>query len=161
MDRETENTPRSGGNATTSAVSHASGQLLTNETMNRKVDWTCTQKLTIPALEKQAYTTANMFWRKFVQYIKMTKDIDLSTMTNNKEILPQLRDQLEIKDIFLWATGQTAITEMTKTVRETEPSSLPLHKLCTLFRLHFTPERNVQHSRADLKRRNGESAADL
>ena len=51
-----------------------------------------------------------------------------------------------------------------KTVREREPSSLPLHKLYTLFRLHFTPERNVQHSRADffdLKREHGESAADV
>ena len=53
---------------------------------------------------------------------------------------------------------------MTKTVREREPSSLPLHKLYTLFRLHYTPERNVQHSRSDffdLKRNNGESAADV
>ena len=76
-----------------------------------------------------------MWWRKLVQYIKMTKEIDLSTMTNNKEILPQFRDQLEleIKDKFLWAIGQTAITEMTKTVREREPSSLPLHELYTLF----------------------------
>ena len=43
-----------------------------------------------------------MWWRKFVQYIKMTNDIDLSTMTNSKEILPQYRDQLEtdIKDIL-------------------------------------------------------------
>ena len=41
-------------------------------------------------------------------------------MTNSKEILPQYRDQLEaaIKDIFLWAIGQNAITEMTKTFRE-------------------------------------------
>ena len=96
----------------------------------------------------------------------MTKEIDLSIMTNNKEILPQFPDQLEleIKDKLLWAIGQTAITEMTKTVREREPSSLPLHKLYTLFRLHFTPERNVQHSRADffdLKRGNGESATDV
>ena len=84
----------------------------------------------------------------------------------NKEILPQFRDQLqqEIKDIFLWTIGQTAITEMTKTVRERKPSSQSLHKLYKLFRLHFTPERNVQHSRADffeLKRGNGETAADV
>ena len=53
---------------------------------------------------------------------------------------------------------------MTKTIREREPSSLSLYKLYTLFRLHFTPERNVQHSRADffdLKREDGESAADV
>ena len=107
-----------------------------------------------------------MWWRKFVQYIKMTKEIELSNLTNNKEILPQFRDQLklEIKDIFLWAVGQTANTEMTKTVRERKPSSRPLYNLYTLFRLHFTPERNVQHSRADffdLKRGNGEAAADV
>ena len=106
-----------------------------------------------------------MWWRKFVQYIKMTKDIDLSTMANNKEILPQYRDQLEleIKDVFLWAIGQTAITEMTKTIRQRKPSSLPLHNLYTLFRLHFTPKRYVQHSRADFfdLKRNGESAADV
>ena len=53
---------------------------------------------------------------------------------------------------------------MTKTVREREPSSLPLNKLYTLFRLHFTPERNVHHSRADffdLKWQVGETAADV
>ena len=165
MDEEPENTPRNRGNTSTSAAPHTRGQLLTSETMNRTAERTCTQKLTIPTLEKQDYTSANMWWRKFVQYIKMTKGIDLSIMTNNKEILPQFLDQLEleIKGIFLWAIGQTALTEMTKTVREREPSSLPLYKLYTLFRLHFTPERNVQHSRADfdLKRGNGESAADV
>ena len=47
---------------------------------------------------------------------------------------------------------------------EREPSSLPLHKLYSLFRLHFTPEWNVHYSRADffeLKREEGESAADI
>ena len=92
-----------------------------------------------------------MLWRKFVRYIEMAKDLDLSTNTNSKEILPQHRDQLEaeIKDIFLWAIRQNAITEMTKTVRERKPSSLPLPELYSLFRLHFTPERSVHHSRAD------------
>ena len=53
---------------------------------------------------------------------------------------------------------------MTKTIREREPSSLPLSKLYALFRIHFTPERNVQHSRAyffELKREDGETAADV
>ena len=69
----------------------------------------------------------------------MTKDIDLSQMTNSKEILPQFRDQLEleIRDTFLWAIGRSALTEMTKTVRERELSALPLHKLYSLFRLLF------------------------
>ena len=95
MDEEPENTPRNGGNASTSVVSQPSGQLLTNETMNRMTERTCTQKLTIPTLEKQEHTNANLWWRKFVQYKKMTKDIDLSTMTNTKELLPQYSDQLE------------------------------------------------------------------
>ena len=48
------------------------------------------------------------------------------------------------------------------TVREREPSSLPLHKFYTLFQLHFIPERNVQHLYFfDLKREYGESAADV
>ena len=55
-------------------------------------------------------------------------------------------------------------TEITKTVRQREPSSLPLHNPNTLFRLHFTPERDVHHSRADffdLKREKGASAVDV
>ena len=86
MDGEPENTSRNGGNTSTSAVSQASGQLLTNETRNRTAERTCTQKRTIPTLEKQDHTNAYLWWRKFVQYIKMTKDIDLSTMTNNNTI---------------------------------------------------------------------------
>ena len=83
-------------------------------------------------------------------------------MTNSKEILPQSRERLEeeIKEVFI---GQSAITEMTKTVREKEPNSLPLYRLYTLFRLHFIPEKNKHHSRADffnLKREPGESAAE-
>ena len=52
---------------------------------------------------------------------------------------------------------------MTKTVREKEPTSLPLYRLYALFRLHFIPERNKHHSRADffnLKREPGETAAE-
>ena len=166
MDDSTNTSPINGSTNGTVTETHQRGQPPPNDTMNRTTKRTCTQKLTIPTLDKQDNTSANMWWRKFTQYIKMTKDLDLSTMTNSKEILPQYRDQLEaeIKDIFLWVIGQNAITEMTKTVREREPSSLPLHKLYSLFRLHFTPERNVHHSRADfleLKREEGESAADV
>ena len=149
----------------------SSSQLIPNETTTRAGERTCTQKLTIPSLEKHDSSSANLWWRKFVQYIKMTKDIDLSQMVNPKEILTQFRDQLEleIKDMFLWVIGQRALSEMTKTVREREPSTLLLHRLLvcivySLFRLHFTPERNVQHSRADffdLKKESNETAADV
>ena len=95
----------------------------------------------------------------------MTHDIDLSKTTNSTEILQQFREQLqeEIIDVFIWAIGQSAITEMTKTVREREPNSLPSYRLYTLFRLHFIPERYKHHSRADffnLKREPGQSAAE-
>ena len=144
----------------------SSSQLIPNETTTRTGERTCTQKLTIPSLEKHDSSSANLWWRKFVQYIKMTKDIDLSQMVNPKKILPQFRDQLEleIKDTFLWAIGQSALSEMTKTVREREPSTLSLHRLHSLLRLHITPERNVQHSRADffdLKIESNETAADV
>ena len=76
-----------------------------NETSMRTGERTCTQKLSIPSLEKYDSTSANLWWRKFVQYVKMTKEIDISPMVNSKEILPQYREQLEteLKDIFLWA----------------------------------------------------------
>ena len=143
-----------------------SSRLMPNETTLRAGDRNCTQNLSIPSLEKYDSFSANLWWWKFVQYTKMTKDINLSTMTNSKEILPQNRDQLELvkKDTILWAIGQSALTEMTKTVREREPSALLLNKLYTLFRLHFTRERNVQPNRADffdLKREPNEAAADV
>ena len=55
-----------------------------------------------------------------------------------QRVLPQYRDQLEeeIKDVFIWAIGQSALTEMTKTVREKEPTSLPLYRLCMYHSMH-------------------------
>ena len=141
------------------------GNITANTTI-RATEWTCTQKLSIPILEKYDATSVKLWWRKSVHYVKMTKEIDISEMVNSREILEQHRDHLEeeIKDIFIWAVGQTALTEMTKTVREKEPKNLPLHRLYALFRLHFTPERNKHHSRADffeLKREPGEAIAEV
>ena len=64
-------------------------------------------------------------------------------MANSKEVLTQFRTllEIEIKDTFLWAIGQSALTEMTKTVREREPRALLLNKLYISFHLHFTPEK--------------------
>ena len=58
MDDSTNATARNGRINTTSAESHPDEQPLPNETMNRTTERTCTQKLTIPTLEKQAYTNA-------------------------------------------------------------------------------------------------------
>ena len=138
---------------------------LPNNTTARSVERTTTQKMPIPILEKNDHPSVKLWWRKLTQYIKMTREIDLSMMTNSKEVLPKYRDQLEeeIKDVFIWAIGQSALTEMTKTVIEGEPNYLPIHRIYALFRLHFIPERNKQHSRADffnLMRKPEESAAD-
>ena len=149
-----ENT-RDGESTQMSTGTQQGGQVLPNETMNRTVDQTCTQKLTIPTLEKQDQANASMWWRKFVQYIKMTKEIELSIMTNSKEILPQYRDQLEtdIKDIFTWAIGQNAITEIPVSEDEdgqgkrTELTTTiqTLHAFQTTF--HTRKKRTPQQSR--------------
>ena len=81
----------------------------------------------------------------------MTQDIDLTNMTTDKEIIPEFREELEvkIKDTFIWALGEAAVTEMTKTVRDNDPNKMNINQLYSLFRLHFIPERNKFHSRAD------------
>ena len=38
---------------------------------------------------------------------------------------------------------------MTKTVRDNDPDKMNIYQLYSLFRLHFIPERNKFHSRAD------------
>ena len=65
----------------------------------------------------------------------MTRDIDLNIMTNDKEILEEFRERLEIeiKDTFVWALGESAITEMTRTVREENR----LHYLYTDYTHYF------------------------
>ena len=100
---------------------------LPNKKTARSVERTTTQKLPIPILKKNDHTSAKLWWRKFTQYIKMSRGIDLSKITNSKEVLPQYRDQLEeeIKDVFIWAIGPSALTEMTKTVRA--GNKIPYH----------------------------------
>ena len=73
-------------------------------------------------LRKKSIPEAKLWWRRFIQYVKMTQDIDLNNMTVDKEILPEVRDELEvkIKNIFIWALGEAAVTEMTKTVRDND-----------------------------------------
>ena len=70
-------------------------------------------------------------------------------MTTDREILQNYRDDLEhrIKDLFFWAPCELAITEMTSTVRDNAP--IQFNQLYSLFRLHFIPERNKFHSRAE------------
>ena len=107
MDDSNNTSPLAGSQQNRTSDQSTSSRSLPNDQTLRTGDRTCTQKLSIPSLEKHDSSSANRWWRKFVQNIKMTKDIDLSIMTNSKEILPQNREQLEmdIKDTFLWAIG--------------------------------------------------------
>ena len=96
----------------------------------------------------------------------MTQDIDLNNMTTDKEVLPEFREELEIKikDIFIWALGEAAVTEMTITVIDNDRNKMNINQLYASFRLHFIPERNKFHSRADffgITREPNESAEDV
>ena len=79
-----------------------SSGLLPNNTTARSVERTTTQKLSTPILEKNDHTST----------IKMTREMDLSKITNSKEVLLIYRDQLEkqIKNVFICAIGQSALT---------------------------------------------------
>ena len=81
----------------------------------------------------------------------MTQKIDLNRMTTGKEIIEEYIEELEIKikDIFIWALKEEAVTEMTKTVGDNDPNKMNINQLYSLFRLNFIPERNKFHSRAD------------
>ena len=89
MEESTNTTARNGATNRTSARSHSGEQPLRNDTFNRTNERTSTQKLTIPTLENQDYTIANRWWRKFVQYIKLTNDLDLLTVKNNRDTATQ------------------------------------------------------------------------
>ena len=51
--------------------------------------------------------------------------IDLNIMTAGREILEQYRAELKqrIEDLFIWALGNSVITEITQTVRDTNSTS--------------------------------------
>ena len=64
------------------------GNITANTTI-RAVERTCTQKLSIPILEKYDATGVKLWWRKFVQYVKMTKEIDISEKVTSREIIEE------------------------------------------------------------------------
>ena len=37
------------------------------------------QKITLPSFEKKTIQKANSWWSRFIQYVKMTQEIDLKT----------------------------------------------------------------------------------
>ena len=99
------------------------------ESEEKKGRTTTHQKITLPIFEKKTIQEAKLWWRRFIQYVKITQKIDLNRMTTDKEILEEYREELgiKIKDIFIWALGEEAVTEMTKTVRDNEPNKMNIN----------------------------------
>ena len=69
-------------------------------------------------------------------------------MTTDREILEQYRDEQEqrINDLFIWALSESALTEMTRTVRDNDPNRMDINQLYSLFGLHCISERNKFHT---------------
>ena len=53
---------------------------------------------------------------------------------NSKEVMPELRKDLEVKitDIFIWALTEAAVTKMTKTVRDNDPNRISINRLYSI-----------------------------
>ena len=85
------------------------------ESGEKKGRTTTHQKITLPIFEKKIQE-AKLWWRRFIQYVKMTQKIDLNRITTDIEIIEEYREELEIKikDIIIWALGEQSVTEMTK-----------------------------------------------
>ena len=67
------------------------------ESGEKKERTTTLQKITLPIFEKKTIQTAKHWWRRFIQYVKMTQFIDLNTITTDKETIEEYRDKLEKK----------------------------------------------------------------
>ena len=96
----------------------------------------------------------------------MTRNIDINQITTGREIIQQYRDDLDhrIRALFIWALGESAITEMAKTFRDNDPNKMDINQLYSLFCLHFILNRNKFHSRADffrITREPNETAGDV
>ena len=86
------------------------------ESGDKKGRATAHQKITLPIFEKETIQEAKLWWRRFTQYVKMTQKIDLNTMTTDKEILEEYREELEIKikDNFYLGIGRRSCYRIDK-----------------------------------------------
>ena len=66
-------------------TNEATGPNSSDEDSNRKGRTKPHQKNTLPILEKKTIQEAKLWWRRFIQYVKITQDIDLNNMTTDKE----------------------------------------------------------------------------
>ena len=124
-------------NKTSERTSSSSGEPPQREkTRNEKSH----QKITFPTIDKRSIQEAKLWWRIFTQYIKITQTIDLNQITTNREILEQYRKDLDIriKDLFLWEVGESAITEMTRTVKDNDLNKMDNFWLHSLHCFDYT-----------------------
>ena len=63
--------------------------------------------------------------------MRMTQAIDLNAMTTNEEIIQEYTDT--ILDLFIWAKGEAAVTEMSITVRDNNPEKSTESSLTRFF----------------------------
>ena len=104
------------------------------------------RRLPPPTFEKRGTQEAKLWWRKFTKYEKMTQNIDLNIMTTDREMLEQYRAELEQrnKDLFIWALGESAITEMTRTVRDNDPKRMDIYQLTNY--IHYSDYISFQNA---------------
>ena len=108
----------------TESTGSSSGEI--SERTNSKTEKTH-QKITLPTFKKRGIQEAKLWWRRFTKYIKVTQKIDLNKMTTHREKLQNYRDlEHRIKDLFIWALGESPITEMTKTVGDNDPNRMDI-----------------------------------
>ena len=63
----------------------------------KKGGTTTHQKITLPMFERKTIQEAKLWWRRFIQDVKMTHKIDSNRMTTDREIIEEHREELEIK----------------------------------------------------------------
>ena len=58
------------------------------------------RKKTLPTFAKRGIQEAKLWWRRFTQYIKMTQNIEINFITNDRENLQKHRNELEHRTYF-------------------------------------------------------------
>ena len=121
------------------------------ESGKKKIRTTTHQKITLPIFGKKTIQEAKLRWQRFFQYVKMTQKKRFKQDDNRQRDYRRVQRRTGDKNkrYFIWALGEDAVTEMTKTVRDNDPNKMNINQLFSMFRLHFIPKRNKFHSRAD------------
>ena len=80
--------------------------------------------------------------------VRKRRDTGYRLEHNDKEIIPEYREELEvkIKYKFIWALDEAAVTEMTKVVKDNDPNKLNINQLYSLFEHLIIHKRNIFHS---------------